>query len=247
MVSPQMPLRPSLVHSQPVPKHLVHRTAIAEVFPADSTSDGDDILVACQLPVGHCLYNDRVQGLVDPLLVLEAARQSALLCCLRHLGAASDAHFVVRSAELHVHQPLPHTPGAPPWDVHFRCTPSNLRIVDGALAGGQLDLKLQAGDRDVAAIAFTFAALDPEFYRSLREPGMRRAQAYAPAATPPSLRPLAPGWLGREHADNVVIAESGPANPHDYPVIVRTKPRSTDEVDGEPCCVIVGRHPSEDV
>lgn len=224
MSTPQTPLRPSLTHSQPVPRHLVHRTAIAEVFPTDSAIVGDgEVLVACQLPVAHRLYNDRAQPFVDPLLILEAARQSSLLCCLRHLGAAANAHFVVRSAELQVRQPLPHAPGAPPWDVLFHCAPSNLRTVDGALVGGHLDLRLHADDRELATVSFIFAALTPESYQSLREPGLQQARTYEPEATPPSSHPLSPGLLGREHADNVVIAEPDPANTQDLPVIVRTE------------------------
>lgn len=144
MALPQASLWASLAHSQPVPRHLVHRRGIAEVFPTDSAIDGDDILVACQLPVAHRLYNDRVQPLVDPLLILEAARQSAILCCLRHLDGADAATFVVRNAELRILHPLPQTPGAPPWNVHFRCTPSDLKTIDGTLAGGRIDLTLHA-------------------------------------------------------------------------------------------------------
>lgn len=222
MVEPQTSLRPALSYSQPVPRHLVHRTAVAEVFPTDSAPDGDDILVACQLPVGHRLYNDRAAALVDPLLILEAARQTALLCCLRHLGASSDATFVVRSAELQILRPLAQPPGTPPWDVLFRCTPSNLRTVEGALAGGQLDLTLQAESHDVAKVSFAFAALAPELYSSLREPGLRRAREHTAVEPPLSPRPLAPSPLGRERCDNVVIAEPTLGTPNDFPVIVRT-------------------------
>ncbi len=45
-----------------------------KVFPTDSATDGECVLIACQLPVGHALYNGQAQPFVDPLLVLEAAR-----------------------------------------------------------------------------------------------------------------------------------------------------------------------------
>lgn len=220
MSTPQASLKLPLAHSQPVPRHLVHRTAIAEVFPTGSTTDGDDILVACQLPVGHRLYNDRNVVLVDPLLILEAARQAALLCCLRHLGAAPDATFVVRSAQLRVLRPLPQPPGTPPWDVQFRCTPGNLRFTDDTLTGGQLVLTLHADGSEVASISFDFAALAPGPYRSLREPGMGSARDHTPA-TPPRYQPLEPGSLGRKCVDNVVLAVPGADAPRDWPVIVR--------------------------
>lgn len=129
---------------------------------------------------------------------------------------------MVRSAELQILRPLAQTPGAPPWNVLFRCTPSNLRTVDGALAGGQLDLRLQAESYDLAKVSFAFAALAPELYCSLREPGLRRAREHKAVGPPPSPHPLAPSWLGRERCDNVVIAEPALGTPNDFPVIVRT-------------------------
>ncbi|MBB1030375.1 hypothetical protein G6027_05640 [Dietzia sp. SLG310A2-38A2] len=210
-----------LSHTHTVPRNLVHRRAVAEVFPTDSATDGDRLLVACQLPAGHALYNDREQPFVDPLLVLEAARQSAILCCLRHLGAAPDACFVVRSAELRIVHPLRHEPGDPPWDVILHCHPDDLRTIDGELAGGTLRMTLHANDVAVASISFAFSALAPELYRSLREPGMQRARDHTPA-TPPRYLPLEPGHLGRKNADNVVIAAPDAETPRDWPVIVRT-------------------------
>lgn len=210
-----------LCHTQTVPRHLVHRTAVAEVFPTDSVADGDRLFVACQLPAGHALYNDRAQPCVDPLLILEAARQSAILCCLRHLGAAPDACFVVRSAELHILQPLRNDPGDPPWDVVFHCRLNDRRTFDEVLAGGTLQMTLHAGGTAVAWISFAFSALAPALYRSLRAPGMRRAQYYSPE-TPPRYRPFEPHELGRKNADNVVVAAPDAGTPRDWPVIVRT-------------------------
>lgn len=218
---PQPTVGVKLCHAQTVPKHLVHRRALAEVFPTDSVTDGECVLIACQLPVGHALYNDRVQPFVDPLLVLEAARQSAILSCLRHLGAAADACFVVRSAELHIHHPLGFTPGDAPRDVVFRCRPRQLRTRDGMLAGGELHLTLYADGSPCASVFFAFAALTPESNHLLRAPGRNRSAGYTPGASA-ALAPFDASLLGRRNPENVVIAIPHADTPHELPVIVRT-------------------------
>ncbi len=93
--------------------------------------------------------------------------------------------FVVRSAELHILHPLRLEPGGPPRDVVFRCRPRDLRTLDGMLAGGTLHLTLYADDSPVALVSFVFTALTPEYNRSLRAPGRRRAVDYASGTAEP--------------------------------------------------------------
>ncbi|MFJ4920594.1 ScbA/BarX family gamma-butyrolactone biosynthesis protein [Streptomyces sp. NPDC088725] len=84
-----------LAFLQPVPRSLVHRNSVAEVFVTDGLRLNDTLFaVAAQWPRDHALYHPDSNGFSDPLLLAETIRQSLLYVSHSHLGIALGSHFV---------------------------------------------------------------------------------------------------------------------------------------------------------
>src|SRR3954468_5287626 len=82
-----------------VDRRAVHRQAVAEVFLTDMWLTGEqEFVAAAQLPLSHGYYNDHTQTPchVDPLLVLEAARQAAIYGT-HELGVPLETSLIVNS------------------------------------------------------------------------------------------------------------------------------------------------------
>ncbi|OLT16522.1 hypothetical protein BJF78_13955 [Pseudonocardia sp. CNS-139] len=68
-----------LTYDRTVPRQMVHRAAVAEVFVTDAVQVAEkQVRVAVQLPPSHGYFGDHASGQVDPLLLLEAARQAGI-------------------------------------------------------------------------------------------------------------------------------------------------------------------------
>jgi 2-oxo-3-(phosphooxy)propyl 3-oxoalkanoate synthase len=75
LIAEQQPL----AYDRTVPRQMVHRAAVAEVFVTDAVQVAErQVRVAVQLPPSHAYFGDHAGSQVDPLLLLEAARQAAI-------------------------------------------------------------------------------------------------------------------------------------------------------------------------
>jgi hypothetical protein len=86
-----------LSYSSVVPRELVHRQAVCEVFPTDILAVEDRYLVAVQPPRFHGYFADTMQDYYDPLLMIEAARQAGVLASHRFFGVSTDNAFIFGS------------------------------------------------------------------------------------------------------------------------------------------------------
>jgi hypothetical protein len=92
-----------LAFDQTVPRGLVHRTALSEVYVADSVQMGsDEYVLAVQVPRAHSVWYDRQVPYHDPLATAEAARQGVYVVVHRHLGVSPSLTFSLRALELRV-------------------------------------------------------------------------------------------------------------------------------------------------
>ncbi|MGX4691114.1 AfsA-related hotdog domain-containing protein [Streptomyces sp. JNUCC 63] len=82
-----------------VDRRLLHRRALSEVFLTDTSAvDGQRFLAGAQLPSSHAYFTDHVGHMaVDPVLLLECARQAETYGAHRHLGVDGDTKFVLQS------------------------------------------------------------------------------------------------------------------------------------------------------
>ncbi|MFF3912102.1 ScbA/BarX family gamma-butyrolactone biosynthesis protein [Streptomyces sp. NPDC001852] len=91
--------------SRTLPKELVHRAAVAEVFLTDAERHSEDeLLLAAQLPRRHAFYHDTLGPRThhDPLLLLEACRQGIFVVAHRYLDVPTGWKFLLRAVEFKV-------------------------------------------------------------------------------------------------------------------------------------------------
>ncbi|MFF4957329.1 AfsA-related hotdog domain-containing protein [Streptomyces sp. NPDC001222] len=82
-----------------VDRRLLHRRALSEVFLTDTSAvDDQRFLAGAQLPSSHAYFTDHVgHTVVDPILLLECARQAETCGAHRHLGVDDETKFVLQS------------------------------------------------------------------------------------------------------------------------------------------------------
>lgn len=92
-----------LSFEQTVPRGLVHRTALGEVYVADSLQvDDAEFALAIQVPRAHCVWFDRRVPYHDPLSTAEAARQGVYVVVHRHVGVPPGLTFSLQRLALRV-------------------------------------------------------------------------------------------------------------------------------------------------
>ncbi|MFF6997576.1 AfsA-related hotdog domain-containing protein [Streptomyces sp. NPDC008313] len=110
--------RSRLSFLQPVPRHMVHRAAIAEVFLTDAVRTGEhSFLVAAQWPRDHALYSPGSDGASDPLLFMETIRQSLVYLAHAFYGVPLTHRFIGFGSEFEITDPAPLRIGGEPVPV----------------------------------------------------------------------------------------------------------------------------------
>ncbi|MET8325668.1 AfsA-related hotdog domain-containing protein [Streptomyces sp. NPDC005181] len=82
-----------------VDRRLVHRRALSEVFLTDTAAvGGKSFKAGAQLPSSHAYFTDHVgHTVIDPILLLECARQAETYGAHVHVGVDDDTKFVLQS------------------------------------------------------------------------------------------------------------------------------------------------------
>jgi len=186
-----------------VPRQLVHRSAIAEVFITDSAEVGPDrIDVAAQLPRGHVMGEHRPQ--YDPLLVIEAVRQAGVFVAHRHLGVEVGMPFVFRSLTFAITDLAGTQVGQDPGRALFA-----LEVEPQRNRAGRLQALSFSGEGSIDGVRCLSGAgqlvfLSRAGYTALRERG-RAARLSGQNPRRLRLTPASPGAVGRRDPRNVLI------------------------------------------
>ncbi|KUN75069.1 ScbA/BarX family gamma-butyrolactone biosynthesis protein [Streptomyces griseoruber] len=202
-----------------LPRELVHRAAIAEVFLTDAERLGEDeVRLAAQLPRLHPFYGDVLgpRSHHDPLLLLEACRQGIFVVAHRHLDIPLGHKFLLRTVEYEVPDPDALACGDTPTEavigvrVEYR-----IRNRTG-VTGLRLRFTAAIGARQALLARIDYAWMPPEKWTRLRA-GQRHALGLGETPVARPGRPVAPGRVGRRDRANAVITP-----PHTSPDGVRT-------------------------
>ncbi|MDI5974516.1 AfsA-related hotdog domain-containing protein [Streptomyces sp. SL13] len=190
-----------------LPRHLVHRAALAEVFLTDFQSvDEETFHASAQLPSAHFYYND-ITGRTahDPMAVFESVRQ--MLLCAMHLqhDAGADTKSITATATMDITDPEPlRTRG--PLDLLLLGRVELAKEYQGAVSRVIHAVRILAGDREIGTITVDTAQRPDPVYANLR---MGHRTTMPPSSDTVCAHPggaPVPAWLvGRERAENVVL------------------------------------------
>ncbi|GAB3132639.1 ScbA/BarX family gamma-butyrolactone biosynthesis protein [Tsukamurella serpentis] len=202
-------------HDRTVPRQLVHRCAVSEVFLTsladrphrDDTSE-QVYLLGAQLPRSHAYYGDHrgpQRGHHDPLAVMEVARQSAIAVSHQFFDVPLDHAFLVRVFDGVA------VAGAR-WQV--RPEPANLTVelrvtrehrTDGRRTGLDVVLDIAGEGEPMMTVLGSLSWMPPRAWAAMRTATRRRMDlgprptGVAPATAGPA------GRVGREVQRNVVL------------------------------------------
>ncbi|ARZ68975.1 hypothetical protein M1P56_33450 [Streptomyces sp. HU2014] len=201
---------PAPAFERTVPRGMVHRWALSEVFLTDSIG-GDDarFTAAAQLPLSHGYFRDHRgagRDFHDALLVLESCRQAVTYAAHVHEDVPLSTTFMVTSWSLDVTDPAALACGERPGELV-----AEARVTDRQRRGGRLrrlvfamDLRLDG--RPLGRLTMDVSCTPTDQYHALRR--MQRGSDAPTAFTlpaDPAGEPAAPSAVGRLDPGNVVL------------------------------------------
>jgi 2-oxo-3-(phosphooxy)propyl 3-oxoalkanoate synthase len=192
-----------LDYDSTVPRGLVHRNAVSEVFATDSQQTGENTFdVAAQLPRGHVMLETPTYDLP---LVLEACRQTGVLISHRHFDVPMDRAFIMQNMSLHISDLDGLRQGPEPARLLVRTAADVYRNQAGKLRGYDFRADVLVNGAEVAKATGALIFLSRPAYQALRSKG-RDALDWSSAAAPRAV-PAPPSVVGRRDPRNVVITD----------------------------------------
>ncbi|MFT4126328.1 MAG: ScbA/BarX family gamma-butyrolactone biosynthesis protein [Gordonia sp. (in: high G+C Gram-positive bacteria)] len=204
-------------HIRTVPRQLVHRCAVSEVFLTSllTAPDGGcgrrgpgtpaaDFVVGAQLPRMHGYYGDHQggqAGLIDPLLAMETGRQAAIAITHEFLDVDLDSAFLVRTFNGTGHPGPAWEAGELPADLEIAVQVVRRHTVDGRLRGLDLGLELTRDGRPLMTVDGSFSWMSPRRWRAMRSAIRAGTEVGAAVVGDRAL----PAMVARELPRNVVI------------------------------------------
>ena len=211
---PQLEATGGLDFQRTVPRELVHKSAVSEVFLTDSTeTDADRFLLAAQWPRDHAVFRPGPGGHTDSMVVIETVRQAGMLVFHRYYSVPLAVPFIVRSLDFEMLDPDALVGTGAPQEATL-----DLRVAfTSARMGRRRSFEIQSTVRvgsgpDCARVTFTGDLLDRALYQRLR------ARPDDLAMTPPVPEPgrwpaPAPVAVGRTRAGDVMLTAADDGRP----------------------------------
>ncbi|WP_199550412.1 ScbA/BarX family gamma-butyrolactone biosynthesis protein [Streptomyces sp. N35] len=191
-----------------VPRALVHRASVTEVFLTDHRPHGEGALIAAQLPRTHSYYNDHTgsPALYDPLLLMEVLRQCGILGSHAYLDAPHGSAFVFDRAELTIVDIGALRIGPRPAEllIDFRIVETKKR--GGKVAGAVYEVLADLDGRPAVRARLACRWMPRRTWQALRDRS-RAGLELTPRAHITGLR-LPTYLVGRRSAQNVVLADA---------------------------------------
>ncbi|KOT92495.1 A-factor biosynthesis protein [Streptomyces rimosus subsp. pseudoverticillatus] len=198
--------------SRTVPRELVHRSSITEVLVTGALARDEDTLdVGVQIPRSHAFYRDSAGcgHLYDPMVLVEAARQTLIMLGHDLFGMPFGTKFILREIALHEADPAALAVSVVPTEVVLRChILRRFRDRTGSVRGARLRYSAMIGDHVAATLECGMSWVPPEQWQTMREEG-RIALGLPPhlgiqAPEPPPR--IKEALVDRRDAANVVLS-----------------------------------------
>jgi hypothetical protein len=203
-------IRQQLAFVRPIPRHLVHRASVAEVYLTDAVAEGQDrFLVAAQWPRDHALYHPDGNGCVDPLLFVETIRQALVYLAHQYYEVPLTHRFVGRDMDFEITDPGLLKVGATPLPVVLEVAWAWADHRPPQRYGMRIEAVLTVGDVPCARGSLRVVAVDEKRYgllrrrRGARPAGPGRADRAAQTERLPAHR------VGRLRAKDSVLKSVG--------------------------------------
>ncbi|BBC36693.1 hypothetical protein SGFS_079870 [Streptomyces graminofaciens] len=176
------------------PRHLVDRSAVAEVLITDWRRLGPDTFrLGAQWPRGHHFYAPIAGAWYDPLLAAESLRQASVLVGQTYYGVPAEHHFTIAELEFEV-VPGAILLGTRPAEVRLEVAATDVRRRHGTPTALTLEADLLRGGDFAGAGRLTLHATPP------RDPAAGEGGGY-----PPLPDPVPPAIVGRLDERDVVL------------------------------------------
>lgn len=199
-------------YEQTVPRSLVHRWSLSEVFLTGSHGTSDNgFVAAAQLPLSHAYFRDHPgsSGFFDPLNVLEAGRQAVTCAAHLHQDVPAATTFMVSSWSLRITDPAVLACGERPGELRI-----DGRVTDRKERGGHVRrlvfaMELALGGDRLGVLSMDVNCTPSEQYVLLRRM-QRRSEIVTAFTLPaePSGTPVPPAEVGRHDPLNVVLDDA---------------------------------------
>jgi len=198
-------LEPELSFQRTIPRQLVHRAAVAEVFITDAAALGDDhFLVGAQWPRDHALYHPDAYGRTDPLLFAETIRQSLVYLAHWHYQIPLAHRFIGRDMELEITDPNALCVGAEPLPVVLTAQWLRLDATSPRRYDARLEVVLSAAGTECGRGSLRGTMVPERQYQLLRR--RRGDRPVVPTFTAAAERRVPPALVGRLRAKDSVLA-----------------------------------------
>jgi 2-oxo-3-(phosphooxy)propyl 3-oxoalkanoate synthase len=201
---------PPLSYQSTLPRSLVHRSAVSEVFVTDLVSlSGQRFLAAAQLPLTHAYYNDHWQRVpcFDPLLILEAGRQAGIAGGTL-IGLSPEIQMLVGSFTLHLDAPPLLSQATRPGELRIKNSFEAVRV----RAGGRIRRGLVRQELALNGEPIGSHVMECQFVSQAENEALRQVMRQSPApSTADFPEGPVPGHVpaeqvGRTDQRNVVLA-----------------------------------------
>ncbi|WP_409185670.1 ScbA/BarX family gamma-butyrolactone biosynthesis protein [Amycolatopsis sp. VS8301801F10] len=188
---------------QTIPRNLVHRAAVSEVFVTDLNIVGEgQFEVGAQWPRRHGFFGPRTPGSHDPLLYAETTRQASLLIAHRAYGVSLGNAFISDGKTSSITPEGLVTAGRP-IDVVLRASTHDPVFRGKNLVGMRTEFGCFRDDELVGTASETWRCVSPAVYRRLR--GDHFAATPFQARALPTVEPV---LVGRDRPEDVLVADT---------------------------------------
>jgi hypothetical protein len=202
--------RAALTFDRTVPRQLVHRASVTEVFLTDGAPvAADRFLVGAQWPRHHALYHPDPSGRCDFMLLAETVRQAGIFLLHRYYDVPLGQYFVFKSLDLHISDLHALRVGGTPLGAVLDVTVASTAASDARRLDARLDITIEVDGRPCAYGAVAVVVVDARRYEAVRHRGRDIVGSIpATAATPETPGTEAPSTApviaGRQDA-NVLL------------------------------------------
>jgi hypothetical protein len=208
MINPEQGLpaaklgRAERLFQQPVPPSLVRRTYQRDVFVTNLRVTGlDTFEVSARLPVSHPFYGPVRPGLHDPMLLLEAVRESILLVGHYAYEIPREYKWITHDKQFHFDRAALLGNGAEPVELLLVLTNHDIRRRGRRPAAMRTEIECFRDGQRIGTATYNWSVVSGAAYKKLRG-----EYAGAVQSAPEDADVVCPLRVGRDEEIDVLLA-----------------------------------------